>query len=62
MRQINLDHNGRFYLYADSRINGYGFPVKVNTIPECINVALDHKIYKFVAALETVRIQIPKGN
>lgn len=60
-RLINLDHSGKFYLYAEGKGTGYGFPVRVNAIPSVVDMALDTNLYKFKQTLEKITIQISKS-
>ncbi len=60
-RQINLNHNGKFYLYAEGKGGGYGFPTMVTSIPSCINVALDYDVHRVKQTLKNVTIRIIKS-
>jgi len=61
MRQVNLDHNGCFYLYAKGNGSGHGFFVRVTTIEACINIALNFETYRLKHPVEKIEIQIVKG-
>jgi len=58
MKQINLNHNGKFYVFIQGSNHGHGFPIKATTIPTSINISLNYDILKFKQSIKMVEIKL----